>query len=276
MEKPTNSQLQLFDRPTAASVLESGDLSQYKVMIGLSGGINSMAVLCELAQWPKDKNPKELHLFYAHFIEHSPDTFGFVADGIRYARRHFENVFVQVTKNSVLAYFEKQNMIPHPKRSPCTYWLKIWPMLQYMIKNKVQIDLVGYVREESKCYNTMIEKAPDTIFHKAFPIKDKPNEWCFEIVKKEIGWYPAIYDLTDEKGKRIFPHNNCLPCKNMQIKQIENVQKYFPEYHEKGVATANNIKSYWGRNADDWYTRFGREDYETDYEEQPCKVCAFD
>ena len=100
-----------------------------KYMIGLSGGINSMAVLCWLIEQP-DK-PKEIHLYYAHFAEHSPDTFQFVADGIRYARKHFDKVTVRITSNSVLRFFEEQKMIPHPKVSPCSRKLKIEPMELY-------------------------------------------------------------------------------------------------------------------------------------------------
>jgi tRNA(Ile)-lysidine synthase TilS/MesJ len=87
-------------------------LSNEKVLIGLSGGINSMAVLCQLVE--SGVKPKELHLFYAHFEEHSPDTFKFVRAGIEFARKHFDNVKVKITRNSVLRYFESQKMIPHP------------------------------------------------------------------------------------------------------------------------------------------------------------------
>ena len=87
-------------------------------MIGLSGGINSMAVLCWLIEQPD--RPKDIHLYYAHFAEHSPDTFQFVADGIRYARKHFDKVHVKITSNSIMQYFEESKMIPHPAVSPCT------------------------------------------------------------------------------------------------------------------------------------------------------------
>src|SRR5579872_1305795 len=93
-----------------------------KIMIGLSGGINSMAVLTWLHE--QEEKPKELHLFYAHFVEHSPDTFQFVADGIRFARKNFNDVKVKITKNSVLQYFYENKMIPHPKFSPCSRQLK--------------------------------------------------------------------------------------------------------------------------------------------------------
>lgn len=55
-----------------------------KVMIGLSGGINSMALLCWLAEQPN--RPTDLWLFYAHFKEHSPDTWDFVQSGMEYAK----------------------------------------------------------------------------------------------------------------------------------------------------------------------------------------------
>lgn len=50
------------------------DFKGEKIMIGLSGGINSMAVLCWLGELPEANRPDELHLFYADFKEHSPDT----------------------------------------------------------------------------------------------------------------------------------------------------------------------------------------------------------
>lgn len=80
-------------------------------MIGLSGGINSMAVLCWCVE--SGIKPKEVHLYYAHFEEHSPDTFQFVADGIRYARKHFDCVKVKITRNSILRFFEEVKMILH-------------------------------------------------------------------------------------------------------------------------------------------------------------------
>ena len=89
-----------------------GQYGDDRVLIGLSGGINSMAVLCDLIE--SGVKPKELHLYYAHFAEHSPDTFQFVADGIRYAKKHFDNVQVKITSNSIIKYFKEQNLIPHP------------------------------------------------------------------------------------------------------------------------------------------------------------------
>ena len=81
-----------------------------KIIIGLSGGINSMAVLCYVIEHFTEEQLKnlELHLFYAHFEEHSPDTYKFVKAGIRYAKEKVDNVFVKITRNSVLDYFEEQ------------------------------------------------------------------------------------------------------------------------------------------------------------------------
>src|SRR5438132_12771288 len=119
-----------------------------KILIGLSGGINSMAVLCWL--YEQGFAPAELYLYYAHLREHSPDTFRFVAAGMRFARTHFKTVFCRVTRNSVIEYFRNENMIPHPKISPCSEHLKIEPMDIYAFEQGVQIDLVGFVRNEGR------------------------------------------------------------------------------------------------------------------------------
>lgn len=57
-----------------------------------------MAVLCWLKLQPKTYYPKELHLFYAHFDEHSPNTLMFVMDGVSYAKNNFNNVYYNITK----------------------------------------------------------------------------------------------------------------------------------------------------------------------------------
>ena len=112
----------------------------------------------------------------------------------------------------------------------------------------------------------------DMFLSTEFPISEFTDEWCFEIVDKHIGWHPAIYDILDEKGKRVFKHNNCLPCKNMQLSQMKAVEKYYPDYMAKAVALSERLKAYWGRNADDYYTTFGKQDYEA----PQCEVCQFD
>lgn len=242
-----------------------------KIMCGLSGGINSMAVLCWLIE--SGQKPKELHLYYAHFDEHSPDTFQFVADGVRLARRYFDNVIVKITHNSVLSYFEKHKMIPHPVRSTCSYHLKIAPMEAYCFQNGISIDLIGYVRSEAKRIKRMQLSGANNLFiTKDFPIGLFSEDWCFEIVDRHIGWHPAIYDIKDEKGKRIFSHNNCLPCKNMWVKDMKAVAEHYPEYMKKATDLSNRLKSYWGRDADAYYTEFGREDFEPGQ----CETCSFD
>ncbi len=100
--------------------IEHKNFSGQKIMIGLSGGINSMAVLCWLNTYPKEFRPAELHLFYAHFKEHSPDTMDFVLAGIEYAKNNFENVYYKITDNSIIEFFEDQKMIPHPMAASCT------------------------------------------------------------------------------------------------------------------------------------------------------------
>ncbi len=246
-------------------------LSNEKVLIGLSGGINSMAVLCQLVE--SGIKPKELHLFYAHFVEHSPDTFKFVADGVRFARKHFENVKVKITRNSILKYFESKNMIPHPKVSNCSQTLKIEPISRYAFENQIKIDLVGYVKNEIKTRGKRQQKKMErTLFSldKIYPIGHYSNEWCFEIVKKHIGWFPLIYDIK-ENGKPVFAHNNCLPCKNGYVKDIENVKKHFPIEFENAINLSKKLSAYWGRSEADFYTTFGRDLGQ----ESTCKSCAW-
>lgn len=247
-------------------------LNGQKVLIGLSGGINSMAVLCWLIE--SGIKPSELHLFYAHFAEHSPDTFQFVADGIRYARKHFDCVKVKITSNHVLRYFESQNMIPHPANSPCSKFLKIFPINEYAFNNDIKIDLVGYVKHElKKRSNRQKKQVVNDLFslRKFYPVGKFTDEWCLEMCDKHIGWHPAIYDIIDEKGKRVFKHNNCLPCKNWETDDMENGKKYYPEYHEKAMQTSTKIQRYWGRSADNFYSTFGRDlgQYST------CKDCVW-
>lgn len=265
--------------------LEQEDYSGQKLMLGLSGGINSAAVLCWLAEYPEAYKPDEIHLFYAHFEEHSPDTFKFVKDLIKFARNNFKKVFVKITRNSVIRFFEEQKMIPHPMVAPCTRLLKIIPMHEYMALNGIKIDLVGYVREESRRVFRMAKKNGKQVKNnsvqmddvlKAFPISGKTNEWCFQIVKLMIGWYPAIYNIKDRKGNRVFTHNNCLPCKNMQIKDINKVKKHFPSYFLPAIRLSERLKAFWGRQKVEFHLTFGRTPAEVNYQDQTCGVCKFD
>lgn len=247
------------------------NLTGEKVLIGLSGGINSMAVLCWLVE--SGMKPKELHLYYAHFLEHSPDTFQFVADGIRYARKHFDNVKVKITKHSILQYFAEKKLIPHPTVSPCSRQLKIEPIGKYAFDNGVKYDLIGYVKEELK-RRASRQFDPQLNFFEAdkfYAIGDFSNEWCFDIVEKHLGWYPFIYTIRNADGERIFKHNNCLPCKNMSESDIEKVRTYYNEYYLKAIQLSALIGSYWGRDEAEFYSRFGRELGQ----ESTCETCKW-
>lgn len=258
------------------------DYSGQKVLLGASGGINSMAALCWLANMPEALKPAELHLFYAHLEEHSPDTRPFVLAGVAYAKKHFAAVVFAETAHSVLEFFEGKKMIPHPTIAPCTKLLKIAPMFTYMAENGITANAVGYVNDEVRRVKNMAEKTGSSLhdvkskgISVSFPIAAFDNEWCFDIVKREIGWYPAIYDIRNSKGERVFKHNNCLPCKNMTHAQLKDVDTYYPEYMQRAKATSAVIGRHWGRNADEYYTTFGRADYEV-LNGQPCAVCAAD
>ena len=236
------------------------DFSGKKIMIGLSGGINSMAVLCWLGELPGVQRPEELHLFYADFKEHSDDTVQFVLDGVFWARERFGVVRYTQTDNSVMEYFESEGIIPHPKLSPCSQNLKILPMLKYAYGNEIAVDLIGYVAKEVKrAKRAMKNGQNDMFFQKDFPILGKDDEWCFEIVDRCIGWHPAIYDIK-EKGKRVFTHNNCLPCKNMTPKQLRQTAKYYPEKYARAKEVEQTTGSYFGRSKCD----------------TGCAVCDFD
>jgi hypothetical protein len=236
------------------------DFSSKKIMVGLSGGINSMAVLCWLGELPENQRPKELHLFYADFKEHSPGTIQFVLDGVFWARGRFKSIFYTQKDNSVMDFFEEENLIPHPTNSACSRKLKIEPMIKYAYANDIQIDLIGYVAKEvSRAKRAINAGKNDIFFQKDFPILGKDDAWCFEIVKRNIGWYPAIYDIKDAKGKRVFTHNNCLPCKNMTSKQLQAVAKYYPSYYARALEVEKNTGSYFGRSKCD----------------TECAVCSF-
>lgn len=234
------------------------DLNGKDILLGLSGGINSAAVLCWLVE--NGIEPRSLHIFYAHFAEHSPDTFQFVADGIRYARTKFPAV--------------REKMIPHPKVSPCSLNLKIKPAEAYGFVNELKVDLVGYVKHELKRRGHRQKKAVTVDMfgmEKRYIIGEFTDEWCMEICKRHIGWYPAIYDIVDENGRRVFAHNNCLPCKNMTPEEIEAVKKYFPAHYLKAMQLSAELGKYWGRDEAEFYTRFGR-DLE---QEKTCENCKW-
>lgn len=247
-------------------------LNGQRVILGLSGGINSQAILCLMVE--QGIKPSELHIFYAHFWEHSPDTFQFVADGIRYARQHFDCVKVKITKNSVLQFFEDSHLIPHPAVGVCSRKLKREKAMIYAFENEITIDLIGYVKHELK-RRLGKQKQEEQIdlfkIEKHHPIKEFTDAWCFEIVDRHIGWHPAIYDIVDENGDRVFSHNNCLPCKNMDMDDLKAVKKHYPVYHSRAMQTSKKLKAYYGRDKAAFYTTFGRDLGQ----DSTCKDCVW-
>lgn len=224
------------------------DYSDAKVLIPLSGGINSAAVLAYVGEFhPDELKPKELFLFYTHLHEHSPDTLKFVKDCVRYALRKFQKVTFKIEGYSVNEFFEQQKMIPHPTISPCSVKLKIEPREKYVAEKAIDAVLIGFVREEFRRYKR--QQKPKYFDPKnQYPILEMTDANCFSLVEKTVGWYPAIYKIK-ERGRRVFTHNNCLPCKNMTAKQLVSVGKYFPEQAKRAEETAVKIPgAYWGRD----------------------------
>ncbi len=153
------------------------DYSGLRVMLPLSGGINSGALLCALGrEVSPERWPCELHLYASHFKEHSPGTLSFVLALIRYAKRTFPLVKWKVTRNSVNAYFIEQKMIPHPTLSPCSRELKVKPAREYFEQHELDIELIGYVdtdtiRRGKKSRFERLSEQPQ----KRFPIlSDRP------------------------------------------------------------------------------------------------------
>lgn len=252
------------------------DLSDKRAFLPISGGINSAAVLCYLATiHPEHLRPKEVFSFYAHLKEHSPDTVPFVRAVVTYGKKHFEQFHFKLSVGSVNALWKRKNMVAHPMLSPCTEWLKLIPMMQYKAEIDADIDLMGYVWHERKRMERQQGRAatPDKY---AYPIINYSDEDCFALVKQEIGWYPAIYDIRDGQGNRVFRHNNCLPCKNMQgnllsdgtaTKHYAAVQHHYPAYYQQALETTREIEArtgkptYWGRKMEDDSTDTGCTDY---------------
>ena len=283
--------------------LDEIDLTNEIVCAPQSAGINSATVMCWLANL--EKKPKDVYIFYSHLKEHSDDSMDFVLAVVEYSKKHFENVIFEYVENSIIDFFLQQKMIPHPKFAPCTFELKIKPANLFLSKHNCTIDMVGYIRTEKRRIENMNKKRElDLFLQKQFPISHLTDEDCFDIVKKEIGWYPKIYDYKwndsgfidfvnkrisyfDEynqkiilkdlgKDKRVFNHNNCLPCKNMNIKQLLCVEYFFPEFHKKATELSIELNAHWGREqssyVDAFMTTFGREDWEV---EGGCKICEF-
>ena len=91
------------------------------------------------------------------------------------------------------------------------------------------------------------------------------------------GFYPPIYDLKDKSGNRIFANNNCLPCKNWNKKNFAAGNEYYPEKMKPAIELQNELQNkFWGRTDVDIYTRFDKQEWETNDEGQTCEHCAFD
>lgn len=247
-----------------------------RILIGLSGGINSAAVLVWLIQ--QGIVPSELHLYYAHFKQHSPDTARFVTDQIRYARNFYHEsgcaVKVKITRHDVLEFFKQQKIIPHPIISPCSIKLKGEPKDAYAFNNQIDINLIGYIKNELKRRASRAHKPQGALFEAKieYPIGQFDDEWCFQIVKEAIGWYPAIYDIRDSEGNRLFKHNNCLPCKNMTNEDLELVSIHFPWYWQEAMRLSAELSRHWGRDSAEFYSRFGRPELG---QESTCENCKW-
>ena len=238
----------------------SDDFSADVPSLGTSGGINSAAMLCYLAtEHPAEKRPRRLLLYYAHLRECSPLTARFVMAQVRYARRMFERVEFGMHRASLLDWCEAENFIPHPTVSPCTWALKTERMEAWSVAHGATLDLIGFVDHERKRIARAEAKATRSVM---FPIASMTEEQCFEITTREIGWYPPIYDIRDAKGRRMFTHNNCLPCKNMTLRQLRAVSEHFPGHYKRAMAMARRINNYWGRDPE--------------WTGDPCSACNFD
>tara|TARA_R110000803_G_scaffold136142_1_gene203116 strand:+ start:2050 stop:2901 length:852 start_codon:yes stop_codon:yes gene_type:complete len=264
-------------------VLQDFSYSDKRVMIGLSGGINSAAALIYLSEYVDDK-PEEIYLYYSHLVEHSPDTKKFVLDLVEYAKKHFDNVVFEMSEHSMNQYcIDEFKGIPHPSITPCTKILKLNLMIEFMAVHKIDIDIVGYVRSEYKRIQNQINR---NVKNKDYLISHLSDEDCFFLTKKHLGWYPDIYDLKwndpkilkalTEYGKdlhkkqfntiakyhrkgynnmsntyRVFKHNNCLPCKNMHQWEIFMIRIFYPKYYDEAMKVADQLNSYWGRKDED-------------------------
>ena len=231
--------------------VEYQDFTGQKIMLGLSGGINSGAILCWLASnYPKNYLPHELHLFYAHFEEHSDDTYDFVKALVAYAKGKLPSevdIIFETTWNSVNTFFGQQRMIPHPTNSMCSIQLKIEPMFNYMKKYDIEFDLVGYVRHEKGRLDRQQSYDNEQSKSKVYPITSMSDADCLSLCEKEIGWVPEIYKIKYSDGSRVFKHNNCLPCKNMHDYQMKEVKMHFPEKYNRALQTAKDMGQHWGR-----------------------------
>lgn len=232
------------------------DFSDKRTLVSLSGGIDSMALLCYLATvYPAELRPRQLFIIYVHLAEHSPTTALFIKSGIRYAQKHFQEVVYRLhDAGSVNDYFRQEGVIPHPMLSPCSEHLKMEPINAFKVEHDIEIDMVAFLRGEKNRIRRAVKRGA-LEQGKHFLISQLVQSDAFEIVDREIGWHPAIYDIRNEKGERVFKHNNCLDCKNMNgilspdrvTGDFANVMRYYPKYHEQALKTAVELGCYWGR-----------------------------
>jgi 3'-phosphoadenosine 5'-phosphosulfate sulfotransferase (PAPS reductase)/FAD synthetase len=190
----------LKDQPAFAFAAQDFiNLHDKRVMIGLSGGINSMAALCYLgAHYQEDWKPEEIWLYYVHLEEHSPDTLDFVKAGIAWAEKHFKTVHSHIEyAGSVLDFFEGEKFVPHPIISPCSDRLKFRPMEAYAKENGIDFDLIGFIRTERQ---RITRQQKRKVEGKIYPISHFSDEECFRLVDQEIDWHPAIYDIRNGGG----------------------------------------------------------------------------
>lgn len=232
------------------------DFKEKQVLISLSGGIDSMGALCYLASvYPEDLRPSTIYLYYVHLKEHSPRTAEFVVAGICYAKRHFKHVIWEYhNSGSVVDYFEGENFIPHPMFAPCSENLKMVWVNRFKEKHAIEVDIVGYLLHEKRRMAKAIERGAIEQ-GKYFLACHLLQADVFELVSREIGWYPPIYDIRDEHGKRKFKHNNCLPCKNMggvldtngASGEFAHVVEHYPDNAQRAIELSQKLGAHWGR-----------------------------
>jgi hypothetical protein len=230
---------------------EPFDYSGKRVLIPTSEGINSAAVLCVLGEYhPEERKPEKLYLFDVHMVEHSPDSLQFAYELIAYARTRFKWVAADIVQKSMNQWCLENKMIPHPSRSPCSRELKMQSLDAYALQNRIDYRLIGYVKHEVNTRWKRAQNYVDDSFQ--YPLLRLTDEDCFSIVKSCIGWYPKIYDIKEMrrgKARRVFNHNNCLPCKNATTVQLADVGKYFPAHAQAAQEVAAQIPgAYWGRD----------------------------
>lgn len=154
-------------------------------------------------------------------------------------------------------------------------------MMAYMAEMGITHNPIGYVHGEAARRGGNMAKRTKTTFGTVeekgikiqFPISEYDDEWCFNVVKQAIGWYPAIYDIRNVKGARVFGHNNCLPCKNMNVRQLADVETHFPDYMARARDTESAVGRHLGRDEVAYYAQFGKHERDPNAG-TPCGMCV--